>query len=188
MGKLCILTNCLDLYFFVDTFCDGAEHGSLHRKVRNILQNLVFCFEELFKKCNNTLILNRGWSSQISVMKHCQVSRVLGELLADHWGEMICQQNSATVSSRYTQLFQVTTLRWPYYHREVVCTSPRPTINHIVNNQDGIMPTPGQLTNRPTSGTDKLQQVKSSRAVIRVQLTCRIFWTLMLSHSARSSG
>ena len=123
LGKLCILTNCLDLYFFVDTFCDGAEHGSLHRKVRNILQNLVFCFEELFKKCNNTLILNRGWSSHISVMKHCQVSRVLGELLADHWGEMICQQNSATVSSRYTQLFQVTTLRWPYYHREVVCTS-----------------------------------------------------------------
>ena len=39
-----------------------------------------------------------------------QVSRVLGELLADHWGEMICQQNSATVSSRYTQLFQVTPL------------------------------------------------------------------------------
>lgn len=36
-----------------------------------------------------------------------QVSRVLGELLADHWGEMIGQTNSATISSRYTQLFQV---------------------------------------------------------------------------------
>ena len=35
LGKLCTLTNCLDLYFFVDTFCDGAEHGSLHRKVRH---------------------------------------------------------------------------------------------------------------------------------------------------------
>ena len=34
LGKLCTLTNCLDLYFFVDTFCDGAEHGGLHRKVR----------------------------------------------------------------------------------------------------------------------------------------------------------
>jgi hypothetical protein len=32
---------------------------------------------------------------------------VLSDLLADHWGEMISQTNSATVSSRYTQLFQV---------------------------------------------------------------------------------
>jgi hypothetical protein len=36
-----------------------------------------------------------------------QVKRVLSELLAEHWGEMISQTNSATVSSRYTQLFQV---------------------------------------------------------------------------------
>ena len=58
-----------------------------------------------------------------------KVKRVLSELLAEHWGEMICQTNSATVSSRYTQLFQ-----------------------------DGIMPTPAQLNNRPTSGIDRLQQ------------------------------
>ena len=32
---------------------------------------------------------------------------MLSELLAEHWGEMISQSNSATVSSRYTQLFQV---------------------------------------------------------------------------------
>ena len=57
------------------------------------------------------------------------MKRVLSELLAEHWGEMICQTNSATVSSRYTQLFQ-----------------------------DGIMPTPAQLNNRPTSGIDRLQQ------------------------------
>jgi len=53
----------------------------------------------------------------------------LSELLAEHWGEMICQTNSNTVSSRYTQLFQ-----------------------------DGIMPTAAQLNNRPTSGIDRLQQ------------------------------
>ena len=58
-----------------------------------------------------------------------KVKRVLSELLAEHWGEMICQTNSATVSSRYTQLFQ-----------------------------DGIMPTAAQLNNRPTSGIDRLQQ------------------------------
>jgi len=58
-----------------------------------------------------------------------KVARVLGELLMDHWGEMISQVNSNTVSSRYTQLFQ-----------------------------DGIIPTPDQLSNRPVSGVDKLQQ------------------------------
>ena len=36
LGKLCSLVNCLDLYFFVDTFCDIGEHASLHRKVGNI--------------------------------------------------------------------------------------------------------------------------------------------------------
>ena len=79
-----------------------------------------------------------------------KVKRVLAELLAEHWGEMICQTNSNTcrcmsrnatfdlgfvkyfpvASSRYTQLFQ-----------------------------DGIMPTAAQLNNRPTSGIDRLQQV-----------------------------
>jgi len=89
LSKLCSLTNCLDLYFFVSTYCDGSEHPGLHRKVK----------------------------------------RILSELLSDHWGEMICQANSATVSSRYTQLFQ-----------------------------DGIMPTAAQLTDRGTCGVDKLQQ------------------------------
>ena len=28
---------------------------------------------------------------------HRKVKRVLSELLAEHWGEMICQTNSATV-------------------------------------------------------------------------------------------
>jgi hypothetical protein len=42
------------------------------------------------------------------------VKRVLSELLAEHWGEMISQTNSATVSSRYTQLFQVNS---PFNHR-----------------------------------------------------------------------
>lgn len=60
---------------------------------------------------------------------HRKVKRVLSELLAEHWGEMICQTNSNTVSSRYTQLFQ-----------------------------DGIIPTAAQLNNRPTSGIDRLQQ------------------------------
>ena len=36
LGKLCSLVNCLDLYFFVDTFCDIGEHASLHRKVGNL--------------------------------------------------------------------------------------------------------------------------------------------------------
>jgi len=89
LHKLCNLANCLDMYFFVSTFCDIELHNGIHRKVK----------------------------------------RVLSELLSEHWGEMICQTNSATVSSRYTQLFQ-----------------------------DGIMPTPAQLNNRPNSGIDKLQQ------------------------------
>ena len=89
LHKLCNLANCLDMYFFVSTFCDIELHNGIHRKVK----------------------------------------RVLSELLSEHWGEMICQTNSATVSSRYTQLFQ-----------------------------DGIMPTPAQLNNRPSSGIDKLQQ------------------------------
>jgi hypothetical protein len=41
------------------------------------------------------------------------VKRVLSELLAEHWGDMISQTNSATVSSRYTQLFQVNN---PFIH------------------------------------------------------------------------
>ena len=106
LHKLCNLANCIDMYFFVATYCDIEAHTGLYRKVK----------------------------------------RVLSELLAEHWGEMICQTNSATVrsdsdpqsisilnnnkySSRYTQLFQ-----------------------------DGIMPTAAQLNNRPTSGIDRLQQ------------------------------
>ena len=89
LHKLCNLANCVDMYFFVATYCDLSIHIGLYRKVK----------------------------------------RVLSELLAEHWGEMICQTNSATVSSRYTQLFQ-----------------------------DGIMPTAAQLNNRPTSGIDRLQQ------------------------------
>ncbi len=43
------------------------------------------------------------------------MKRVLSELLAEHWGEMISQTNSATVSSRYTQLFQVNN---PFIHKD----------------------------------------------------------------------
>merc|ERR1711884_391402 len=89
LHKLCNLANCLDMYFFVTSYCDLAAHPAIYRKVK----------------------------------------RVLAELLAEHWGEMICQTNSNTCSSRYTQLFQ-----------------------------DGIMPTAAQLNNRPTSGIDRLQQ------------------------------
>lgn len=33
LGKLCNLTNCLDLHFFLETFSDSADHAGLHRKV-----------------------------------------------------------------------------------------------------------------------------------------------------------
>ena len=91
---------------------------------------------------------------------HRKVKRVLSELLAEHWGEMICQTNSNTVrwklfavkieniskhfySSRYTQLFQ-----------------------------DGIIPTAAQLNNRPTSGIDRLQQ---DFLDLDVEAVCEIF-------------
>ena len=44
LGKLCSLVNCLDLYFFVDTFCDIGEHASLHRKVGNLYPMLYRSF------------------------------------------------------------------------------------------------------------------------------------------------
>ena len=59
LHKLCNLANCIDMYFFVATYCDIEAHTGLYRKVK----------------------------------------RVLSELLAEHWGEMICQTNSATVRS-----------------------------------------------------------------------------------------
>jgi len=90
LGKSCSLTNCLDLYLFVESYCDLDLHKGIYKKVK----------------------------------------RILHELLAEHWGEMISESNSATVSDSYTQLFQ-----------------------------DGILPTPSQLTNRPsTSGQGKVQQ------------------------------
>ena len=61
IAKSCSITNCLDLYFFVQTFCDCHDWATLHKKVR----------------------------------------RTLDEVLADRWGDMIGQTNSATVSSRY---------------------------------------------------------------------------------------
>jgi hypothetical protein len=56
----------------------------------------------------------RGKFSFLFYQCNVQVKRVLSELLAEHWGEMISQTNSATVSSRYTQLFQVNN---PLIHR-----------------------------------------------------------------------
>ena len=57
LHKLCNLANCVDMYFFVTTYCDLSTHTGLYRKVK----------------------------------------RVLSELLAEHWGEMIYQTNSNTV-------------------------------------------------------------------------------------------
>ena len=35
LGKACNLTNCLDLYFFVGTFCDLDLHTNIFKKVRH---------------------------------------------------------------------------------------------------------------------------------------------------------
>ena len=32
--QLCNLANCVDIYFFVATYCDLRLHGGLYRKVR----------------------------------------------------------------------------------------------------------------------------------------------------------
>ncbi|XP_023328402.1 kelch repeat and BTB domain-containing protein 12 [Eurytemora carolleeae] len=63
LGKNCTLSNCLDLYFFVESFCDLDLHANIFKKVK----------------------------------------RILYELLSEHWGEMISQSNSATVSDRWVR-------------------------------------------------------------------------------------
>ena len=76
------------------------------------------------------------------------------ELLAEHWGEMICQSHSNTVSSRYTQLFQVS------HSSAKGCSFFEEENLHcaVILFQDGILPSPGQLTPRPSSAIDRLQQ------------------------------
>jgi hypothetical protein len=34
LGKACNLSNCLDLYFFVGTFCDLDAHTGIFKKVK----------------------------------------------------------------------------------------------------------------------------------------------------------
>jgi len=105
LGKHCNLVNCLDLYFFVDSFCDLDLHNGIYKKVK----------------------------------------RVLYELLSEHWGEMIGQSNSNTVSDRYTQLFQ-----------------------------DGILPSTDQLNNCPAPNSEMLK-LQQDFLDLDVSSLCQIF-------------
>jgi len=41
LGKACTMANCLDLYFFVQTFCDSHDRAGLHKKVRRTLAEVL---------------------------------------------------------------------------------------------------------------------------------------------------
>ena len=128
LHKLCNLANCLDMSVLLEYF------STCKVKVPVCRYFFVTSYCDL--------------AAHPAIYR--KVKRVLAELLAEHWGEMICQTNSNTC--RYMS-------RNVTFHPRFVKCFPVASSRYTQLFQDGIMPTAAQLNNRPTSGIDRLQQV-----------------------------